>query len=299
MIAGMPHAPEIRRVPLPGGVGLSVVDWVPDAPAAAERAGGPVYVLVHGLASNARLWDGVAMALQALGHRAVAVDLRGHGLSDKPDDGYDMATVAADVCGLLDALELDRPVVAGQSWGANVVVELAAAHPGRARGIVPVDGGFIHLGARFPRWEDCEAALAPPRFAGTPFDRFQGWIRQAHPDWPETGIQGTLANVQVHSDGTVSPWLTFERHIKVLHGLWEHNPYARLSSVRDPVLWMPADSGDVAWTADKRAGLEKAMDALQTSRVEWFSPADHDLHAQFPARVAHSLVEAVESGFFA
>jgi len=45
------------------------------------------FVLVHGLASNARLWDGVARRLAGAGHSSAAVDLRGHGRSDKPDTG--------------------------------------------------------------------------------------------------------------------------------------------------------------------------------------------------------------------
>ena len=55
------------------------------------------FVLVHGLASNARMWDGVACELSDRGHLAVTVDLRGHGRSAKPDGPYDMATVADDV----------------------------------------------------------------------------------------------------------------------------------------------------------------------------------------------------------
>ena len=71
-------------MPVTGGVHLHAHRW--------DGTGRP-FVLVHGLASNARLWDGVAARLADAGHRVVAVDLRGHGRSDKPDDGYDIATV--------------------------------------------------------------------------------------------------------------------------------------------------------------------------------------------------------------
>ena len=292
MIIGV-HAPPLPyRVEVAKGLSLAVVDWPAPPPE------GPVFVLVHGLASNARLWDGVAKALQTRGMRAVAVDQRGHGLSDKPDGGYDMSTVAADLHSLLDVLGLERPVVVGQSWGANVVVELAAAFPGRTRGVVAVDGGFIDLSTRFTSWEQCEAALAPPRFAGTPMSQFEGWIRSAHPDWPEDGITGTLANVEVRSDATVAPWLTFERHLQVLHGLWKHTPFERLGAVVEPILWMPADSGPAAWADDKRAALARVLEVHPRSEVAWFSPADHDLHAQFPDRVAQLLVGST-TGLFA
>ena len=83
-------------------------------------------MLVHGLASNARTWDGVAAELARQGRASIAVDLRGHGYSDKPDDGYSVPDVADDVLDLIARLGLERPVVAGQSWGGNVVIEAAA-----------------------------------------------------------------------------------------------------------------------------------------------------------------------------
>ena len=122
-------------------------------------------LLVHGLASNARLWDGVADRLAASGHPVAAVDQRGHGQSDKPDDGYDFATLTGDLLALLADLgwqDERRPWVAGQSWGANVVLELAVRHPDATQGLVLVDGGTMELGHRFADWPTCEAALAPP-----------------------------------------------------------------------------------------------------------------------------------------
>jgi len=82
---------------LPSGVRLHAVHWDPTAVDSVD-AGLTPWLLVHGLASNARLWDGVGRHLAGLGHRVVAIDQRGHGQSSKPDDGYDMATVAGEGC---------------------------------------------------------------------------------------------------------------------------------------------------------------------------------------------------------
>jgi pimeloyl-ACP methyl ester carboxylesterase len=82
------------------------------------------FLLVHGLASNARMWDGVTRRLAAAGHHVVAVDLRGHGRSEVTEDGYDTATAASDLAALIAVLGWtgDRaPIVAGQSWGGHVV----------------------------------------------------------------------------------------------------------------------------------------------------------------------------------
>ncbi len=279
----MSPAPVERRVTVRDGLTLHTIIRGEARPQ--QRS----YVLVHGLASNARLWDGVAEALAADGAHVVAVDLRGHGRSDKPDDGYDVDTVADDVALLLRRLELDRPLVAGQSWGGNVVVALGHAHADAVAGIAAVDGGTIDLTEHFASFEECWAALAPPDSAGTPLATVEAYLRRVHPDWPESGIAGALACFEVADDGTVRPWLTRERHQLVLAGLYDDRPFERFPVVAVPVLFVPADTGAVPWTADKRAAIDEAVRLLPDGRVHWFSPADHDVHAQFPVEVAAVL----------
>ena len=280
---------DSRHVTVADGVDLAVYDW--------GGVGGLPFLLVHGLASNARMWDGVARRLVAAGHRAVAVDLRGHGRSSKPDTGYDMADVADEIQTLCDRLGLDRPVVAGQSWGGNLVIELAARHPEVIRGIVPVDGGFFHLADRFPDWDDCAREMAPPKLVGTPRGRIEAAIRSVNRHWPPEAVDGVLANFEIRTDDTIAPWLTFERHMLVLRGLWEHHPRHRYGEIETPVLWMPAHDGTTTRTS-KHTSIDEAQQLLSRSRVEWFSPGHHDLHAEQPDRVVKILVDAVADGFF-
>ena len=253
------------------------------------------HLLVHGLASNSRLWDGVAATLAAEGRRAVAVDLRGHGPSDKPDDGYDMASVADDVAALLGVLGWDRAVVSGQSWGANVVLELAARHPALPVAVACVDGGTIHLAERFKDFDACWEMLAPPRFRPdlTRSD-LEAMMRSRNGHWPDSGIEGALACFEVLPDGTVRPWLTRERHRLVLAGLYDHVPLERMAAVQVPLLLIPADTGEQAWTSDKRAAVDAALAALPDGRAHWFSPADHDVHAQYPREVAELLMNLAD-----
>lgn len=270
----------------------AALDGAPDAaaaPAPAPAAAPPPFLLVHGLASNARTWDAVADRLSALGHTVVAIDLRGHGLSDKPDDGYDYATVTDDLAAAIAALGLDRPVVAGQSWGGDVVLELAARHPDAVRGVACVDGGLIELSRAFPDWETCAQALAPPRLEGMPAVELETRIRAGHPDWPDASIAATMANFAIRPDGTVAPRLTRDRHMRILRAMWEHSPWAALAAVQAPVLLTPADTGDAAWTAGKRAACERAAASRQGVTVRWFSPSDHDIHLQHPRELADVL----------
>jgi pimeloyl-ACP methyl ester carboxylesterase len=277
-------------------VGLSVTLW-----SGADLEIGPSrpFLLVHGLASNARLWDGVATRLAALGHPVLAVDQRGHGRSEKPDSGYDFATLAADLVSIVDALDLERPVAVGQSWGGNVVLELAHRHPDVVAGIACVDGGFIELADRFPDWEACRAALTPHKLHGTPLRQLESLIRLAHPGWSEAAIAGALANFEVRPDGTVAPWLTLPRHLLILAELYGHRPSLLFPALTVPVLLVPADTGAVGWTADKRGAVARASAAAPRLRTRWFSPADHDLHAQFPHELAALLHAHATEGFFA
>lgn len=280
------------------------------------------FLLVHGLASNLHLWDGVAQRLAERGHTVAAVDLRGHGQSDKPSHGYDFTTITDDLVELVAALGLDRPVAAGQSWGANVVLELGWRQPALLRGVACVDGGWIELRRRFPQWEQCAGVLAPPVTAGRPAAEVEAGLRARHPDWPEQGIAGAMACFERRPDGTVAPWLSFEHHLAILRSLWEHEPSSRYRDIALPVLLLPAGTatdvglggagshpagggggggaggdGSDGWAADRRRQVDEAAGALPRSRVHWMA-GDHDLHAQQPDRVAALLHQAVADGFF-
>ncbi len=92
-------------------------------------------ILVHGLASNAKLFWPLAEELNELGYRVAALDQRGHGRSDKPDSGYGFDEVCSDLFDLAEYLSStiegwSNPVLVGQSWGASVVLEEARRSSG-------------------------------------------------------------------------------------------------------------------------------------------------------------------------
>lgn len=279
-------------IPVADGVELAVDAWDPAV------VTGPAFVLAHGLASNARMWDGVAAALAAAGHPVFTVDLRGHGRSSKPDEPYDVPTVADDLAALIERLGIERPIVAGQSWGGNVVVELAARHPALVRGIVCVDGGWLELSREFPDWVACRTALAPPRLAGRRLEEVEGYIRSSHRDWPESGIRGALANFEVRADGTIAPWLTFDHHLSVLRGLWEHHPSEQFASLSVPVLLAPVDGGAGDRGGRKRRDIAASAELIPNARVRWFT-GHHDIHAQRPDELAGVMHDMTSAGFFA
>ncbi|MEV0715090.1 alpha/beta hydrolase [Asanoa sp. NPDC050611] len=271
------------KVTVADGVALNVRHRVAEGRAGSSA---PAFLLVHGLASNARLWDEVAAALAAAGHPSYAVDLRGHGESDLPAGGFDTATAAADLAVVIGSLGLDRPAVAGQSWGGNVVVELAARHPSLVRALALVDGGWIDLPSTFSSWSACEAALRPPALDGMRAADLRARLRRGHPSWSATAVEATLANLREGPDGRLSRRLPIDRHMRIVRSMYDHPPQGWFPRLTMPVLLMPA--GDPS-------RVESAVAAIPTASVRPYPGGDHDLHAQQPDRVAHDLLTLVRS----
>ena len=117
-------------------------------------------VLLPGLASTCHIWDLVAPIL-AEDHAVIALDLRGHGESDKPNHGYDFATVTQDVLGVIEQLGGDAPVVVGHSWGGSVAPELAVRVPEALNGMAWVDGGMMDTPARHAHVAGARLGRAP------------------------------------------------------------------------------------------------------------------------------------------
>jgi pimeloyl-ACP methyl ester carboxylesterase len=126
---------------------IHFLDW--GVPATGGRPG---ILLIHGLSATAWTWAPVARRLSSI-RRVVAMDLRGHGLSDAPTDGYEPPTFAEEVTavaegsGLLDGPD-DAVVLVGHGFGAIVAAWAAVELEDRCAGLILVDGG----------WESIEAA---------------------------------------------------------------------------------------------------------------------------------------------
>jgi pimeloyl-ACP methyl ester carboxylesterase len=273
-----------------GPAGLGARSW---------RGGdGRPVLLVHGLSSNARLWDGVAARLAEAGHPVVAVDLRGHGASaDVPDtDSEDLdaaptdptSAASRDLAGVCADLGWAAPVVAGHAWGANTALQLAADRPDLVHGLALVDGGWLHLGDQFPDLDAAWSVLAPPRFDGVAARAVRASLRAGHPDWSREAVEGALGNLRERVDGSVTPRLERERHRAIIGSMLRHRPRTLYPLVRCPVLLLAATRSPTP--ARKREQLAEAVTALAHAELVEFHGGDHDLHAHRPEQVAAEIV---------
>jgi pimeloyl-ACP methyl ester carboxylesterase len=270
---------------VPGfGVMLHYRDWG----GLAYREGAPrsePLLLLHGLASAARIWD-LVVPILARGRRVVALDQRGHGLSEKPETGYDFASIVADDIAAADALGLGpRFVVAGHSWGANVALELA-------------DGGFGMLRQRpGATWETISRDLAPPQFEGTPRGTFLSWIRESIPGAGPEVDEIELNIVELQADDTVGPRLARANHLRILRAMWDEEPTTIFAAIRAPVLYVLAEPAGATEKTDgflaaKREGIASAGALLARAprvEVEWLAETVHDIPLQRPEVLAKRM----------
>ncbi len=153
--------------------------------------------------------------------------------------------------------------------------------------MVGVDGGALEVPRRWPEWEGCLGALAPPRLEGSAARLVEDRLRAAHPDWSDWGIEVTMANFERLPEGAIRPWLRFDRHVRILRSLWEHRPSQLIPALEVPLLLVMAESDD-GWTDHRRVMAEELATSASKIRIEWMA-GDHDLHIQFPVKLAELL----------
>jgi 3-oxoadipate enol-lactonase len=110
-----------------------------------ERAGagrGATVVLVHGLGGSLHSWWAQLAACQERGYRSIAYDQRGAGLSSKPPGPYSVEVWARDLLRLIDALEIDRPILVGHSVGCMICEQATVELRDRVAGLLVIGGAL-------------------------------------------------------------------------------------------------------------------------------------------------------------
>ena len=280
-----------------GNLELSYRNWAPE---------GRQILMLHGLASNARIWDLLAPIL-AKNFSVIAVDQRGHGKSDKPDTGYDFDTVTNDVVGFINALKLKNPIVVGHSWGGSVALCLATQRPDLISGLCFVDGGLIEI-SRTPgnSLEKALVNMAPPLWEGVSASDVRERLKRR--DWGEqddTSISANLeeivmANLEAHPDGSINARLSRKNHLEVVKAFWNHKPSKLFEHIRCPTLILSARMGSENTDRQvlKNELLNEAAQKIAINKSMWLENSIHDVPIQRPELLASILTNNIESGFF-
>ena len=202
-------------------------------------------VLAHGLSANAHFFDAMVAEGLADGIRVLSVDLRGRGLSDKPDRGYSMDEHARDIVGLVEHLGIERYVMGGHSFGGLLTYYMAVHHRDRISKCVVLDApsevdpriaeqikpSLARLGVTLPSFEAYLSSVKQlPYYEGWWDPRMDAYFRadvedvpdgvrprssEAHIaeavdrvndiDWPSTVSRVTLPTLLVRAAGSFPP----------------------------------------------------------------------------------------------
>jgi pimeloyl-ACP methyl ester carboxylesterase len=270
------------------GLRLHYQEWLP-----ADARPPATFVLVHGLGSSCHIWDLVAPKL-AEQYRVLAVDQRGHGESEQPDDGYDFASIVADLSSFLTAAGAEPPLVlVGHSWGASVVLHFAVEHPDRCAGIVLVDGGTGSPGERMA-WDETLARLTPPEIDGLRWEDLRQRMTRNNGVYEDPRVEAVGRSLfHFDAEGRISRRLKIPNHLRVLRALWEQRPAELLPRLNCPVRLLPArQASDAAeWRANKIATIQRALELQPRTSVRWFEDTIHDIPLQRPDELAQELLD--------
>jgi pimeloyl-ACP methyl ester carboxylesterase len=163
------------------------------------QAGSPLVVLLHGFPEFWWTWRHQLPALAEAGFRAVAVDLRGYGDSDKPPRGYDLWTLAGDVAGLVRALGEPSSRIVGHGWGGMIAWTVTALHP-RIVSALAVLGAPHPLAVR-------RAVVRDPRGQGRALLGRRGGVLAAQlPRLPERRLRGEGRVEQILRERAGADW---------------------------------------------------------------------------------------------
>lgn len=257
---------------------------------AGADTGGPVLVLLHGLASSSRTWESVMPELGRHAH-VIAPDLLGHGSSAKPPSGdYSLGAYATEVRDLLLVLGLDRATIVGHSFGGGIAMQYAYQFPELVERVVLVSSGGLGsdvtpalraatlpgastvlqtASALTPRWlahlSHRAARLVPglsPALSGADLDGLASAFgtfgdRGARGAFVQT-VRGALNRDGQRLDGTTRLYLLDETPVLLIGGS------------RDPII--PVEHSRTAHVV------------IPGSRLEIFDDAGHFPHADDPRR---------------
>ena len=301
--------PEGFMVAMDAAVRIHFLDWGEPAETADVAPG---VLLIHGLAQTAWSWASIARRLRAGAHVA-AMDLRGHGLSDAPTDGYDPDQLAEDAIAVAEGAGLlafaDEPhpperrggrpfVVAGHGYGAAVAAWTANALGDRCAGLVLVDGGWTDLPAETGMTPDewLVAIAEPPDVLRS----MAAWLADRHAFDPTTwdADQERAARAEVVETAAGRVKRAIHRHALAasVGALWTYDPASVLPAVQAEIVALAARDDDAGRHVEALHEMAAARAAVGRSpiRAAAFPGLGHNLMRYVPDAVAATIRAAAD-----
>ena len=290
-------------------VRLRYLEWDPASASLATNTSVPdttdniPVVLLHGLGSTADTWRLVAKELGGQ-HLVIAFDLRGHGQSDQPDDGYNLVKIAEDVICAMAKLGFGQVAVVAHGWGARVALVLAARHPALVSHLILVD--CIHVEPR--HWPDMtRERFIHEKYPEASYASLASYLDALRAEmsafWSSDVEAIVLTYIRELPDGSVEDRLLPAHQVEIRASLWEDRALSYYGKLACPVLLVPAaakprpdeELPERLEDADEFAAAKGQMAAqvsraIQRCSVLWMPATSHDIQLQRPHTLAQAIV---------
>lgn len=271
-----------------------------------EAGAGPAVMLLHGFPGLAFTWRHQIPALVRAGYRVIVPDLRGYGLSDAPApvEDYDIAHLMGDVIGLLDAIGVEKAVIAGHDWGGLLAWQTALFHRERVAGLISFNTPHI------PHWmlwlhpDLVKAALPSGRnFVADPGDDPIEQMRQVYSpqmyvlkfqdgrladEIMNSDVRGTLRSALRKDLGTPADW--HELPQSVAHMEYYGQQMATTLAGRDV---LNSDELDFYVRHFERSGFTPAINWYRNISRNWRAGLETDQTIRVPSLMVSAANDVV------
>jgi pimeloyl-ACP methyl ester carboxylesterase len=214
---------------------------------------------LHGLGDTAHIFDDLAPKFTNQ-FRVLGLTRRGHGQSEKPDAGYDTATLVEDIRQFLDALKIERAILAGHSLAGDELTRFAGEHPDRVIKLVYLDAAMDRAGLiEFMKQSPPE--LSPNKTDMESLDSFRRWVSRMS-FWSEA-CEANLREMMIFSpDGKILREAKPDKVSRLLmQGAMDSHP--DYSKIRSPALSIAA-----VGPSSKVSDVVKALPDSARSKAE-------------------------------
>ncbi|MEU5163694.1 alpha/beta hydrolase [Streptomyces sp. NPDC020875] len=269
----------VRRIDVTGTAGTRLAAWEYADPPKPQGAAAPGVLLLHGLMGRASHWAATARWLSDR-YRAVALDQRGHGRSDKPADGpFTREAFAADAEAAVESLELGPAIVIGHAMGALTAWRLAAERPDLVRALIVCDMRAAPPGAASQReWAEWFRAWPVP-FATLADVR--KWFGEDDPwvERPSPARGDFFAEVMAERADGWRPAFSRRQMLRIRESFVHDAHWDELARVRCPTLVVRGPDGELG-----RAEAQEMVRVLPRGAYAEVPDAGHLAHYDHPAR---------------
>jgi len=263
------------------GIRLHYLDW---------GGNGPILLFLAGMGCNAHIFDHLAARFTDQ-FRVLALTRRGHGESDHLETGYDINTLTEDIRLFLDALKIDRVILAGHSMAGVEMSHFAAIHPERLLRLVYLDAAYYRNSPEFKTMQE-KNPLRAIQIPDQNDDHYSvqsyfASLKRAYPSlaaiWGSVIEEQGLHEIMIQSDGKVVDRMSsaIERELNATLSGYEPED-AKIQAPTLSFVAFPDASSFISQETMTEAQQVQVVEFFDTIRLVWLQQSMQQFHRNVP-----------------